>query len=112
MRLCVRSNMNKLLCCMINSQVLDRAEYLMVMDIIMACVTTNYGCVDLVTRHGLLTWFSVLVNQDKLDKAYLRQIIGICRQVMETASRIDRSKNINEVNGEDTSNDQHNKTVS
>merc|ERR1712098_583727 len=109
-RLCVRSNMNKLLCCLVNSQVMDRAEYLMVLDIILASVTTNYGCVDLATRHGLLTWCSVLVSQEKIDKAYIRQIIRISQQVMETATRIDRSKTISEVNGEDGSNEQQNKT--
>ena len=61
--------MSKLLCCMINSQVLDRAEYLMVMDIIMACVTTNYGCVDLVTKHGFLTWCLAIIDKEKVDKA-------------------------------------------
>merc|ERR1712126_234720 len=71
---------------------MDRVGHLLVMDIILASVTTNYGCVDLVARHGLLSWCLAILDREKVDKAYVRKIITITLQVVETASKIDRNK--------------------
>ena len=97
---CARSNMVKLLCCIADGRMVDRAECLLVMDIILACVTTNYGCVDLVTRHGVLTWCQAVVTREKVDIAYIRKIITITKTVVETAARIDNNKMSNNATAE------------
>ena len=100
--LCVRSNMSKLICSSVDSVVLDRVGHLLVLDIILASVATNYGCVDLVTRHGLLTWCLAIIDKEKVDKAYIRKIISITQQVVDTAGKIDQNKQIsNDENGEE-----------
>jgi hypothetical protein len=38
------------------SVAIDRVGHLLVLDVLERCVATNYGCTDLMNRHGLLTW--------------------------------------------------------
>ena len=90
--LCVRTNMAKVLQCQVGGLLLDRAGHLLVLDILLASVATNYGCVDLVARHGLLTWCIGLVEKEKVDKVYVKEVIAIARQVVETSARIDQRK--------------------
>ena len=95
---CARSNMVKLLCCIAEGKMVDRAECLLVLDIMLASVATNYGCVDLVTRHGVLTWCQAVVAGEKVDIAYIRKIIAITKTVVETAAKIDHNKMSNNEN--------------
>ena len=89
--LTVRSNMTKLLSCLMDSSVNDRAGQLLSLDIVQGCVATNYGCVDLVTRHGLLTWCQALVARAS-DVAIVRKVMTIAKQLADTAAKIDAGK--------------------
>ena len=90
--LCVRSNVAKILQCQVGGILLDRAGHLLVLDILKASVATRYGCVDLVTRHGLLPWCLSIVERDKVDKVYVKEVIALARQVVETSVSIDQNK--------------------
>ena len=98
--LCVRSNVAKILQCQVGSILLDRAGHLLVLDILKASVATRYGCVDLVTRHGLLPWCLSIVEKDKVDKVYVKEVIALARQVVETSVSIDQDKATTETEGE------------
>ena len=84
--------MAKILQCQVGGILLDRAGHLLVLDILLASVATKYGCVDLVTRHGLLTWCLGIVERDKVDKVYVKEVIAIARQVVDTSVSIDEYK--------------------
>ena len=90
--LCVRSSMAKVLQVQVGSLLLDRAGHLLVLEILRASVATRYGCVDLVIRHGLLPWCLALLERDRVDKVYVKEIIAIARQVVETSLSIDQDK--------------------
>ena len=92
--LCVRTNMAKILQCQVGGLLLDRAGHLLVLDILLASVATKYGCVDLVTRHGLLPWCLAILEKDKVDKVYVKEVIAIARQVVETSVSIDQDKQV------------------
>ena len=92
--LCVRSSLAKVLQCQVGSLLLDRAGHLLVLEVLRASVATRYGCVDLVTRHGLLPWCLALVERDKVDKVYVKEVIAIARQVVETSVSIDQDKQV------------------
>ena len=94
--LCVRTNMAKILQCQVGGLLLDRAGHLLVLDILLASVATKYGCVDLVTRHGLLTWCLGLVHKEKVDKVYVKEVVAIAKQVVETSASIDQNKGAEE----------------
>ena len=88
----VRSNMVKILTGMLEGVTTDRAGSLLILDIIEAAVTTNYGCVDLATRHGLLTWCQCVLTRERLDIALVRKLLTITKRMMETCMRIDERK--------------------
>ena len=98
--LCVRSNVAKILQCQVGSILLDRAGHLLILDILRASVATRYGCVDLVTRHGLLPWCLSILERDKVDKVYVKEVIAIARQVVETSVSIDQNKAASETEEE------------
>ena len=98
--LCVRSNVAKILQCQVGSVLLDRAGHLLILDILRASVATRYGCVDLVTRHGLLPWCLAILEKDKVDKVYVKEVIAIARQVVETSVSIDLNKVASETDEE------------
>ena len=88
----VRSNMVKILTGMLEGVTMDRAGSLLILDIIEAAVSTNYGCVDLATRHGLLTWCQSVLTRERLDIAVVRKLLTITKRMIETCSRIDERK--------------------
>jgi len=90
----------KILQCQVGSILLDRAGHLLVLDILRASVATRYGCVDLVTRHGLLPWCLSILERDKVDKVYVKEVIAIARQVVETSVSIDQNKAASETEEE------------
>ena len=94
--LCVRSNMAKILQSQVGGILLDRAGHLLVLDILLASVATKYGCVDLVSRHGLLAWCVGIVEKEKVDKVYVKEVTAIARQVLETSVSIDEYKSSGE----------------
>ena len=84
--------MVKILTGMLEGVTTDRAGSLLILDIIEAAVTTNYGCVDLATRHGLLTWCQCVLTRERLDIALVRKLLTITKRMMETCTRIDERK--------------------
>ena len=97
----VRSNMVKILTGMLEGVTMDRAGSLLILDIIEAAVTTNYGCVDLATRHGLLTWCHSVLSRERLDIALVRKLLSITKKTVETCSRIDDRKANNAGNSDE-----------
>eukprot|EP00092_Neocalanus_flemingeri_P057326 GFUD01068113.1.p1 GENE.GFUD01068113.1~~GFUD01068113.1.p1 ORF type:complete len:1909 (-),score=640.60 GFUD01068113.1:4-5181(-) len=87
-----RSFVCKILQSQWGSVVIDRVGHLQVLDVIERCVGTNYGCTDLLTRHGLLTWLAVVVKRDKVDKLYVKKVVAIVSLALETARNIDKRK--------------------
>jgi len=87
-----RSFVCKILQSQWNSVAIDRVGHLQVLDLIERCVSTNYGCTDLVTRHGLLTWLGGIVRQHKVDKLFVKKVVTIARLVMETVTNMDKRK--------------------
>ena len=96
-----RSRMSKILCCMMDSGVMDRTGKLMILDIFLASVKTNHGCVDLVMHEGLLSWCQgLIIKQTNTDQAVVRKMVMIASNVWETATRIDASKKQREEGGD------------
>eukprot|EP00092_Neocalanus_flemingeri_P037911 GFUD01041266.1.p1 GENE.GFUD01041266.1~~GFUD01041266.1.p1 ORF type:complete len:1730 (-),score=625.36 GFUD01041266.1:48-5237(-) len=87
-----RSFVCKILQSQWGSVVIDRVGHLQVLDVIERCVGTNYGCTDLLTRHGLLTWLAVVVKRDKVDKLFVKKVVAIVSLALETARNIDKRK--------------------
>merc|ERR1719449_350105 len=71
------------------SVVMDRVRHLQVLDVLERCVATNYGCIDLVTRHGLLTWLVGILRHDKVDKLFVKKVVNILKIVAENVTKVE-----------------------
>jgi len=87
-----RSFVCKILQSQWGSVAIDRVGHLQILDILERCVATNYGCTDLVTRHGLLTWLGSIIRQDKVDKLYVKKVVNIVKISWETICKIEERK--------------------
>ena len=87
-----RSFVCKILQAQWGSVVLDRVGHLQVLDVLERCVATKYGCVDLVTRHGLFTWLVGIMMQDKVEKLFAKKISKILKIAVENIVKIEEKK--------------------
>jgi phage anti-repressor protein len=85
-----RNYATKILMALWGSCLLDRAGHLLVLDVITNCVRTNYGCLDLVTKQGLLPWLTVVVKNMNLDKAFVKKIVNIFDSILKTVREYDK----------------------
>jgi hypothetical protein len=89
-----RSFVCKILQSQWGSVVTDRVGHLQTLDVVERCVSTNYGCTDLVTRHGLLTWLRGIIRHSKVDKLFVKKVVNIMKIVMENIARIEQRKQV------------------
>jgi len=87
-----RSFVCKILQSQWSSVAIDRVGHLQILDVIERCAATNYGCTDLVIRHGLLTWLGGIVGSRKVDKLYVKKVVNIIKLVIDTVRKIDKRK--------------------
>ena len=87
-----RSFVCKILQAQWGSVVLDRVGHLQVLDVLERCVATKYGCVDLVTRHGLFTWLVGIMRQDNVEKLFAKKILKILKIAVENIAKIEEKK--------------------
>merc|ERR1711936_54358 len=74
------------------SLVMDRVGHLQSLDVLERCVSTKYGCVDLVTRHGLITWLVGIIRHDKVEKLFVKKVLKILKIVTENIFKIEQKK--------------------
>jgi hypothetical protein len=89
-RLLTKSNVPKLLLSRWGGCLADRSADRAVLEAVLAMVATNYGCVDLVTRHGLLPWLLVIAQQQAADREARGLVAAILQSVAGRLQAVDR----------------------
>merc|ERR1712192_366173 len=71
----------------LSSQANDNA----VLDVVAAMVATNYGCVDLVAKQGLLPWLTMVVRRSRESKG-LSKVVAILERIGPGLRGVDKRR--------------------
>ena len=90
-QLLVRARVPKLLLSHCGGALSNQANDDAVLEVVAAMVATNYGCVDLVAKQGLLPWLTMVVKRSKGNKV-VPKVISIMETIGTGLRGVDRRR--------------------
>merc|ERR1719499_1719316 len=89
--LSVRTFLSKILLSQWECATVDRVRHLQILDILERCVSTSYGCSDLISRQGLLSWLRCVVKHHKVEKLVVKKVMDILKFAVKTVQNMEKS---------------------